>query len=315
MIKRKNIFAYGLFLLFLLCPFWVQSETAIPTFSSYLVDTTQTLTSEQKTQIESQLTQFNDSEASNGAQIAVLMIGHLENASLEDYAVQVFEKWKLGESKKDNGILLLIVKDDRAVRIEVGYGLEGAITDAFSGQVIRQALFPNFRNNDYAQGILSAIELLENKIKAENILTPEEKEQQAQNQQLEGRYPLYALVSLLICYFLTGKINKLKQEKGIRHLATGGLNTLSSAGYLLVNGFSFLDLLPILFATFVLSVIICGFFNLKNIGQGGGKGGTRNGGSRGGFSGGSFGGSNRSSGGFGGGRGGRSGGGGASGRW
>lgn len=292
-------------------PFFVFSQTAIPTFKAYLTDTTQTLTAAQTQQIEARLTAFNDAEKAQGAQIAVLMIDHLDGISLEDFAVKTFEKWQLGQQKKDNGVLILIVKSDRAVRIEVGYGLEGGITDAFAGDVIRQMIYPAFGANHYAQGINDALTPLMAKIEEENALSPEQKQKRAEAQKLEDIFPLYAIVSLVICYFLSGRIKKLQGEKGVRNLVAGGANTVSSAGFLLFNGFSLSSLLPILFATFVISVVICGFFNLKNITKGGGSGGRFGGSPKigGGFGGG------RSSGGFGGGRGGRSGGGGASGRW
>lgn len=321
-IKKTDSFWFlkgHLKLIFCLClwffVFCAQAQSVIPAFSGYIVDTTKTLSQAELSQLDQRLTQFNDSEAADGAQIAVLMIDHLDNDAIENYAVRVFEKWQLGTLKKDNGLLLLILKSDRQVRIEVGYGLEGAITDAFSGQVIRQAFVPNFQNGNYAKGISEGITLLMTRIEQENQLTDEEKAERAEKTQreekLEEQYPLYAFVSLFICYFLTGKIKKLKQEKGIRNLAAGGLNAVSSSGYLLANGFSLSSLFPILFATFVISVVLCGLFSIKNLGGGsfGGKGGGFGGGSFG-RKGGGFGGGS-----FGGGRGGRSGGGGASGRW
>ena len=81
-----------------------------------------------------------------------MVISSLEGGSLEEYSLRVAEKWKLGKSDKDNGALLLIAIQDRLVRIEAGYGLEGSLTDAMSSRIIRNEIAPHFRNGDYEGG-------------------------------------------------------------------------------------------------------------------------------------------------------------------
>lgn len=111
-------------------------------------------------QLEIQLKQYEDSTSN---QIAILIVSSLEGDPIEDYAIRVAhgdtknEGWKLGQADKDNGVLLLISVEDRKMRIEVGYGLEGVLTDATTNQIIRNELAPNFRRGDYDAGVLLTI--------------------------------------------------------------------------------------------------------------------------------------------------------------
>jgi uncharacterized protein len=99
-------------------------------------------------------------EKATGQQFAVLTLKSLEGDPLEDFSIRTVEAWKLGSAKKDEGLLLLVVKDDRKMRIEVGHGLEGSITDALSSRIIREVMAPRFRSGDYAGGIEAALDVL-----------------------------------------------------------------------------------------------------------------------------------------------------------
>jgi len=103
-----------------------------------------------------------DYEQKTGHQFVLLTIDSLEGDPLEDFSMRTVEKWKLGRKKVDDGLLLLIAKKERKVRIEVGYGLEGSITDADSSRIIRHVIAPAFRANDYAGGIELAFAALMN---------------------------------------------------------------------------------------------------------------------------------------------------------
>jgi len=92
-------------------------------------------------------------EKRTGNQIAVLTIPSLDGESIEDYAVRVFESWKLGRKGRDNGVLIVVVPNDRRMRIEVGYGLEGTLTDAMAGRIVQNVMTPKFRNGDFDGGI------------------------------------------------------------------------------------------------------------------------------------------------------------------
>jgi len=104
-------------------------------------------------------------ENRTGNQIAVLTIPTIDGESIEEYAVEVFESWKLGQKDKNNGVLIVVVPNDRRMRIEVGYGLEGTLTDGMAGQIIRTVMTPKFKNGDYdggiADGARAVMEVLE----------------------------------------------------------------------------------------------------------------------------------------------------------
>jgi uncharacterized protein len=104
-------------------------------------------------------------EARTGNQIAVLTIPTLHGEAIEEYAVRVFEEWKLGQKGKDNGVLMIVVPEDRRMRIEVGYGLEGTLTDLMAGRIIQHVMTPRFGNGDYegglTDGVMAVVKLLE----------------------------------------------------------------------------------------------------------------------------------------------------------
>jgi uncharacterized protein len=96
-------------------------------------------------------------EDSTGNQIAVLTVPSIKPDTIEDYAVKVFEAWKLGQKGKDNGVLVIVVPQDRAMRIEVGYGLEGTLTDGTCGQIVRNVMAPAFKAGDYDGGVEAGV--------------------------------------------------------------------------------------------------------------------------------------------------------------
>jgi uncharacterized protein len=99
-------------------------------------------------------------EDSTGDQIAVLTIPTLDGEGIEEYALRVFEAWKLGQKGKDNGILLVVAPNDRRMRIEVGYGLEGTLTDSLAGSIIRNVMTPRFKEGDYNSGIDAGVKAI-----------------------------------------------------------------------------------------------------------------------------------------------------------
>lgn len=119
-----------------------------------VIDLTHTLDASTTVRLKQQLA---DLEQRKGAQVAVLLIPTLGGADLEDYTNQLFRAWKLGRKDVNDGILLLVAKDDRKVRIEVGYGLEGTVTDLLAHRIIEEHITPAFRQGDYAGGITQGV--------------------------------------------------------------------------------------------------------------------------------------------------------------
>lgn len=129
-------------------------DTAIPYLSGRVVDQAGILSTQARARLAAMLQAH---ERATGNQIVVLTIPTLGGESVEDYAVRVFEDWKPGSRDKDNGVLILVVPQDRRVRIEVGYGLEGTLTDATASRIIRDLMTPRFREGNYDVGIEAGI--------------------------------------------------------------------------------------------------------------------------------------------------------------
>ncbi|MFQ1011990.1 TPM domain-containing protein [Gilliamella apicola] len=300
------------YLLFCLLIFSVVSYalTEIPTFDHRVIDTSHTLESSQIDDLESSLIGFEKTRT-DGAQIAVLMITKLDNETIEQYADRVFIQWKIGKKKQDNGILLLIVKDDKLMRIEVGYGFEGTITDLIASHIIREQLAPQFKKNNYYQGIHDALSILINKLNDSQQVPATNNDTDLETvlaSEFGANLFNYGLASFFICFAVASLFSiSSTKRRASRSLGTGLLNGISVGGFTLFNGYSLHIVLPLLFLAFVASAILSGILTMSG-GSGRGRGGGFGGGKGGGFGGGSFGG-------FGGGGGGRSGGGGASGSW
>ena len=106
-------------------------------------------------------------ERDTGAQVAVLTIPSLEGQPLEDFSMRVVEAWQLGQQDRDNGVLILIARDDRKIRIEVGYGLEGVLPDVLCGRIIDNAMKPAFRQGDFSEGTLRAVAIIDGLVRGD----------------------------------------------------------------------------------------------------------------------------------------------------
>lgn len=150
-IKRLCIFELIIFTLLSTFAFAAPKYPS-PTQDKYVNDYTGTLTSDTKGKIISAGKELYEK---TGAEAAVVVIDTTDNVSIEDYANELFRKWGIGTKGKDNGVLLLVAVDDRNMRIEVGYGLEGALPDGKTGRISDDYIIPYFKNGDYDSGILS----------------------------------------------------------------------------------------------------------------------------------------------------------------
>ena len=151
--------AYCLLLLLLLVtPYLSTAQKPIPELWGLRVhDDAHVLKQETIDALEQRLKVYEDSTSN---QIAILTTQSLEGEVLEEYSLKVAEAWKLGKENKDNGVLLLIAVDDHKMRIEVGHGLEGVLTDAHSNRIIRNEMTPNFRKSDYDAGVTAAVDAM-----------------------------------------------------------------------------------------------------------------------------------------------------------
>jgi uncharacterized protein len=143
---------------------------AIPSLSARVTDLTATLSNDEKTSLEATLAAL---EQRKGAQIAVLIVPTTVPESIEQYATRVFDAWKLGRKNVDDGVLVVIAKDDHRVRIEVAYGLEGAIPDAAAFRIAHEFMTPKFRDGDFAGGIDAGIDMLTRLIDEEPLPQPQ----------------------------------------------------------------------------------------------------------------------------------------------
>lgn len=236
-------------------------------------------------------------ESSDSTQIVVLTIGSLQGDSLEEFSLRVVEDWKIGQQGLDNGVLLLVARDDRKIRIEVGYGLEGKLTDMTAGRIIGNVMGPRFKQGDFNQGIIDGIGAIVMTVRGEFTAAAETKPNGSGREDPGG-----LLTSMIFIFFIFGSL--LRKSK-VAAAAVGGIATPLLAFLLFgITGLALLALIPI--------GMFGGLMAAALAGTGGGAV------SRGGQAGGYGGGFGRSSGGFGGGFGGGGGGfggGGASGGW
>ncbi len=145
------------------------AEVAVPPLAARVTDLTGTLTPDQAASLEKKLSAF---EARKGSQIAVLMLSSTKPEEIEQYSIRVAEAWKIGRKGTDDGVILVVAKDDRRLRIEVGYGLEGAIPDATAKRIISENITPRFKAGDFYGGISAGVDQLVKLIDGEKLPPP-----------------------------------------------------------------------------------------------------------------------------------------------
>ena len=264
-----------------------EAQVAVPPLTGRVTDQTGTLSAEQRSALEQTLQAF---EARKGSQLAVLLVPTTAPETIEQYALRVAEQWKPGRKNVDDGALLVVAKDDRTLRIEVGYGLEGALTDAASKRIISEIIVPRFRQGDFYGGITAGVDRILRVIDGEPLPKPEES-RPAGKRGIGSILPVMMILALVVGGVLHTVLGRFPGA-----LVTGG--AVSVVAWMLAGAIS----------AALIAGVIAFLFTL----MGGGLGGRGLGGS--GFSGGGFGGGGFGGGGFSGGGGGF-GGGGASGRW
>jgi uncharacterized protein len=269
---------------------------AVPPLTGRVVDQTGTLTAGD---IASLTQTLKDLETRKGSQIAVLIVPTTEGEAIEPFSLRVAEAWKIGRKKIDDGALLVIAKNDRRLRIEVGYGLEGALTDVTTKRIIDEDITPKFKSGDFAGGISAGVDRMIRIANGEKLPEPEPPHWQS-----PGQFDIDPFNPVVIAIvFIVGAVLRAALGRLVGSAATGGVVgflawfLVGSIGAALIVG--------------VLAFLVATFVDLM---PAGGSRGTRGGWSGGGGNDWSSGSSSSDSGSFSGG-GGSFGGGGASGSW
>jgi uncharacterized protein len=131
------------------------AQAEMPTLSGRIVDAANIIAAPTRSSLDARLAEL---ETRSGIQLVVATVPSLDGQEIEPYANALFRKWKVGESSKNNGVLLLVAPNQHKVRIEVGYGLEGTLTDAISKIIISNAMVPSFKSNDFSGGIMHGVD-------------------------------------------------------------------------------------------------------------------------------------------------------------
>lgn len=166
---QQRLISIGIYLC-LLIPLQGVAQIAVPPLQQRVTDLTATLDATQRQTLEETLRQI---EVTRGAQVAVLIVSSTQPETIEEYALRVAETWQLGRKGIDDGVLLVVAKQDRALRFEVGYGLEGAMPDAVTKRIISETITPYFKRNDFYGGIDAGMRQVARLIEGERLAAPE----------------------------------------------------------------------------------------------------------------------------------------------
>ncbi len=219
------IFRFLIF--FLAITLSAQAQVALPEHGGQWVhDQANVLSATTKAELESILKYERDSTSN---QIAVLIVPSLEGESMEDFSLRVAEKWQIGQKKKDNGVLMLIAINDKKMRIETGYGLEGVLTDALSSRINRNEMAPYFQKGDFDTGVKAGAMAIIQSIKGEYV--NDEPIQQTRRKSKKSS-PFFTILIILAIILISSR-----NRKGGGGGGRGGYWTAAAAGALLGRGF------------------------------------------------------------------------------
>ncbi len=221
---RRVSFALGLLTLLATATLRAQPEE-LGRPRRYLTDTASVLTTGDASAIESYLATI---ETELHVQFAVVLVSSVAPTTIEDYAVRLFERWGIGDAEKDEGLLLLVAVQERAVRFEVGYGLEGVLPDGRVGRIIRDAILPRFRAGDYGAGILDGLTEAARFVAADKgVAAPvpgSASRVRHTNENDNSPYrPLVLILLILVVFVLTSAANR-QRGSGFRRRRGGGWN-------------------------------------------------------------------------------------------
>lgn len=237
----------------------------VPPYEGYVTDVAGMMNPQTRQAIAAHLAELDKTDST---QIAVLTIPSLEGESIQEFGIKVADAWKVGQNKEDNGAILLVSKADRKIRIEVGYGLEGVLTDAVAGQIVANVIGPSFKKGDFDGGFAQGITAMTNAVKGEYTAAPTKQTRRSKRGALSLIIiPMIMFIAFTEMFGRRRRPQKLTKEqllKGEQGHHRSGMGSAASS-------------------LFLLSMLGGGF-------RGGGGGGFGDGGGFGGFGGGGFGG-------------------------
>jgi uncharacterized protein len=211
---RRQALALGAAVLAAVGAFAAHAEVAVPPLTARVTDLTGTLSGGAVARIEAKLADFEDKK---GAQIAVLIVPTTQPEEIEQYGIRVEDAWKLGRKGVSDGVYLIVAKNDRRVRIEVSYGLEGALTDATSNRIIDETITPRFKANDFDGGIEAGVDSIMSVVNGEPLPAPDQKWDK------RSGGVSHVLPLLLVVVVVAGGILRSIFGRFFGSVATGGL--------------------------------------------------------------------------------------------
>ena len=165
-----------------------------------MTDRAELLETSQEISLNSKLSSF---EQQSGVQFIIYTFPSLEGESVEDFTIRCVERWKVGQAKYDNGLVIFVFKQERVIRVEVGYGLEGTVTDAISSRVIRESIAPHFQNGDWFGGLNAGADALIAFIsKGEAPVPPAQRPQGRSGAPQADINPIFVLLILFFVFFI-----------------------------------------------------------------------------------------------------------------
>lgn len=190
-----------------------QAQQTVPALSGRVIDQTRTLSASEKNTLDQTLRNF---ESRKGSQLTVLMVSSTAPESIEQFAIRVADQWKIGRKKIDDGVILIVAKSDRTLRIEVGYGLEGALTDATSKRIIDQIIVPRFKQQDFYGGISAGVNAVIGVVDGE-FLPSSISDKRADERDIRQALPIIFVVALVLGQILRSVLGRLPGS-----MVTGG---------------------------------------------------------------------------------------------
>lgn len=197
----------------LLCAALAWSQVAVPALNGRVIDLTRTLSAATVTRIDGELAGL---ESRKGSQVVVLIVPTTQPEEIEQFGIRVAESWRLGRKGVDDGAILIVAKNDRRVRIEVGYGLEGALPDATANRIIEEAITPRFKQGDFDGGVQAGVDRMIGVVSGEPLPEPDQKWERGRG--IRNMLPL-----LLVAVFVVSGVLHALFGRLFGSVATGGI--------------------------------------------------------------------------------------------